>query len=419
MVQQQQKKQTENKKHQPVTRVVSAIIPAYGDIKIVKNSVLSLASQWIPKDSFKLEILIVDDNPKMDYSYFLSDEFKMFVNDGIFINIIKNEDNYGQGMSRQIGIDNAVSNWFVLCDEDDMYAPNAIYRMWEILNEQYCGGDDGKPVAVIAAPVYGFGENKERVLIHSGSIWVNGKMFNRQFLRDNNIFFPTGGNSFHAEDFPFIEQLNYAINNNPYYKRVDFDDSADTFYYWMPNPKSQSRCEKFYTTMLTPLTMNAALLIHDYMKRYNEYHNIVTEQDEFMKDHALKISVYGYYAYVRWLFDMAQGWRNDKRFTAEEWEFYKDVMKRFKDELLVYWNEICPSDIIDMCRDIKHESDILYVESWIEPFEVWINDGLKTLDMSYNEIKKYCSGLNFDGANHETHSSYVKAWAERHNVKVV
>lgn len=412
----QQQQEEEPLMEKVITRVISAVIPAYGSIDIVKNSVVSLATQWIPDDSFNLEIIIVNDNPNMDYSYFQSKEFEPIVNKNVSITIITNCENYGQGISRQIGIDNAMSNWILLCDEDDMYAPNAIYRYWEVLNEQYCGGEDGNPVALIASPVYGFAKNKQRDIINSKSIWVNGKLYNRQFLRDNNITFPNGENSRHAEDYPFIEQLNYAIENNKYFKRVDFNDEADTFYYWMPNPKSQSRSERFYTTMLTPLTMNASLMIWDYMKEYNKFHNIEKDKDEFMKDRILSMSVYAYYAYIKCLYDMANGWKDDSRFTEEVWEFYKSVLSRFKDELLPYWDEICPSHMNDAIYNAKNNSDISYIESWIEPFTEWIEKGLETLNMSYDEIKEYCSKLEFDDIKHEIHSPYVKAWRKRHEI---
>lgn len=402
---------------QVVTRVISAVIPAFGEVELVRNSVVSLATQWIPDNTFKLEVIIVNDNPNRDYTFFQKKDFKKIVGKNVFINIINNDTNVGQGFSRQIGIDNAMSNWILLCDEDDMYAPNAVYRFWEILNEQHRNGNDGKPVALIAAPVYGFDENKERLIINSHSIWVNGKLYNREFLKENQIYFPCGDNSFHAEDYPFIEQLNYAIDNSKFYKRIDFDDTADTFYYWIPNRKSQSRKERFYTAMLTPLTMNASLLVYDYMKRYNKYYNIENDQEEFMKFKILSISVYSYYAYVKWLHDMALGWKDDERFTESVWSFYKEVMKNFKNELLVYWKEICPSNIMDVCYGIKHSSDIQYIESWIEPFNEWINNGMMTLNMSYDEIKDYCGKLKFDEVNHEVHSDYVQAWCRRKGVE--
>lgn len=397
-----------------VTRVVTAVIPAYGSIDIVKNSVTSLATQWIPDNTFELEIIIVDDNPQMDYTYFLSMEFQMIKNKNVSIGIIKNETNQGQGVCRQIGIDNAHSNWVILCDEDDMYAPNAVYRFWEILNMQYCGGDDGMPVALLAAPVYGFDENRSREIISSQTIWVNGKMYNRQFLRDNNIFFVAGKNSHRAEDYLFIEKLNYAIKHNKYYKRVDFTDDADTFYYWIPNKNSQSRNNPFYTAKLTPDTMSASLQVYDYFKAFNESHNLIKEQDEFMKHKILGLTCYAYYAYVKWLHDMALGWKDDPLCVEEDWELYKKVMRTFREEIQPYWKEITPSDIVDTKYSMKHSSDIQYIETFIPSYEEWIENGLDTLSMSFKEIKKYCSKLKFDAADHEINTPYVKAWIERH-----
>lgn len=395
-------------------KVLSAVVPAYSDISIVRNSIVSLATQWIPKDSFRLEILIVNDNPKQDYSYFVSEEFSRIVSNDTFIRLINNEENYGQGISRQIGIDNAMSNWVLLCDEDDMYAPNALYRFYEILNEQHCGGEDGKPVALIAAPLYSFDIEKHRKIIDSKSIWVNSKLYNRQFLRDNCIAFPTGKNSHRSEDYPFSKMVEYAINNNSNYKRIDFDDTADTFYYWIPNLQSRTHINKFYTALLTPFTMHSSCMIFEYYKWFNEYHNIVKEKDEFMKMEILNINVYAFFNYLSWLKEMSLGWKDDKECIEEDWELYKESLKKLNAELKVYWNEIVPSDVWQMLTGIKNCSDVRFVESWIGSFENWVENGHETLNMSFKDIKKYCSTLKFDEAEHEIHSSYVKAFKERH-----
>lgn len=401
-----------------VTKIISAVIPAYSEISVVKNSVISLATQWIPDDSFKIEIVIVNDNPKRDYSYFQSKEFDIIKNKNVEVVIINNEKNYGQGISRQIGIDNAKSNWFVLCDEDDMYAPNALYRFWEILNEQHCNGEVGKPVALLAAPVYSFDRNKSRMIIQSNAIWVNGKLYNRQFLRDNNIFFMNDVTSYHAEDYPFVEKLNYAIEMSKTYKRVDFTDDADTFYYWMPNDKSISRCEKFYTAQITPYTMLASMHLYDYIKKYNEVNNIEREQDEFMKHKILNMCAYSYHAYSRWMYDMACGWSKSEICLESEWELLKSSLNRIREEIKVYWKEYCPSDIYDVMHNIKHHSDVRFIEPFICPFKEWVEKGYKTDKMNFEEIKKYCEGLEFDGYPHEVGTDYVKAWCKRHEMKL-
>ena len=117
---------------------ITAVIPAFSDIKIVNNSVLALATQWIPDDTFELEIIIVNDNANKhgEYDYYLSDEFKHVLKPNITIKIIENLNNSGQGESRNYGIKAAKNNWILLCDEDDSYACNAVYRFWEILKKR-------------------------------------------------------------------------------------------------------------------------------------------------------------------------------------------------------------------------------------------------------------------------------------------
>lgn len=399
-------------------RVITAVIPAFSEINIVRSAVVSLTTQWIPNNEFKLEVIIVNDNPNMDYSYFLSDAFKPMVGENVEIVLINNKGNYGQGTSRQIGIDNATSNWVLLCDDDDMYAPNAVYRFWEILNEQHCSGDDGKSVALIAAPLYSFDKNKERKIIEAQNIWPNAKLYNRQFLRENEIRFPDGKNSHRSEDYPFVKKLIYAISNSGCYKVISFDDTADTFYYWMPNRKSRSRSERFYNALLTPFTTYSTCMIYDYYKWYNKRFGIEKDKDEFMKKEILNMNVYAYFNYLSWMFQMSQGWKDDEKFLEEDWELYKSSLKKLKQELKVYWGEIIPSDIFSMQTKVKENSDIIFVESWIGSFESWIEKGYKTDKMSFKDIKEYCSTLKFDENKHEIGSTYVKAWCKRNNVKI-
>ena len=75
-----------------ITNKISAIIPAYSDISIVNNSVIGLCTQWIPDKTFKLEIIIVNDNveKKGQYDWYLSDEFKKIIKPNIEIRIIEN-----------------------------------------------------------------------------------------------------------------------------------------------------------------------------------------------------------------------------------------------------------------------------------------------------------------------------------------
>lgn len=392
---------------------ITAVIPAFSDIKIVNNSVVSLATQWIPDDTFELEIIIVNDNVNKhgQYDYYLSDDFKRILKPNIEIKIIENLNNSGQGESRNNGIKAASNNWILLCDEDDSYACNAVYRFWEILKKEHNDGEEKKPVALIAAPLYGFDKDMFRQLIPSNSIWVNSKLYNREFLEKHNVWFPTGVNSHRSEDYPFIRCLDYAIAHDTTYKRIDIQENADTFYWWYPNPQSRSRCDAHYGSLLAGYTMKSSALIFDYFEKFSKKHGIEKDEDEFLKHEILNMTFYSWQNYLWFLKDLAQGWSDCKE---EYWDVLKSSLKELREKLLVYYDEIVPSDIIAVQYSVKNHSDCRFVESWRGRFEDFVEHGDVALNYSFKEVKEYCNTLQFDGANHEIHASYVKAWEKRH-----
>lgn len=396
---------------------ITAVIPAYSDISIVNNSVLSLCTQWIPDDTFQLEIIIVNDNPNKgsQYDWYLSEDFKKILKPNIEIRIITHLKNSGQGVARNTGIDNAKNNWIVLCDEDDMYAPNSMYRFWEILNKEHNGGEDKKPVSIICAPIYSFDKNFYRNIIDPWSIWVNSKLYNKEFLNKYGIKFPSGANSHRAEDYPFSRMVDYASRHDESYKRIDLDKSTDTMYYWYPNTNSRSRCDKHYGALLSGYTMKSSNMIFDFIKNFNFSYlknnkESFFSEDENLKHEILNMNIYAFYNLLSFVKELSQGWEDCKE---EYWNILKESVSELRKKLLFYWEEIVPSDIADMQYQVKHHSDCRIVESWIGTFEEYINKEVPILNMDFDAIKKYASTLKFDSSNHEIHSSYVKAWIKR------
>lgn len=397
---------------------LSVIIPVFSDVSIVNNSVISLATQWIPDDTFNLEIIIVIDNMTTpeQYQYYLSDEFKKILKPNIEIKLIKNESNVGQGESRNRGIKVASSNWVALCDEDDIYAPNAFYRFWEILCNEHEEGEDKRPVALIAAPIYGFDKNFHRQLIPSTSIWVNSKLYNREFLEKYDIKFPDGINSHRSEDYPFIRCLDFAINHAPEYKRINLCDDVDTFYWWIPNYNSRSRCDKHYGSLLSGYTMLSSGRIFKYFEDFVNKNNLQIEEDEFLKHEILNMTFYSWQNYLYFLKDLSGDWDDCKQ---EYWDAVKSGLKYLRDRLIPYYNEIVPSDIIEVQYNTKHFSDCRFIESWRGRFEDFVEHGDVLLNKDFNEVRDYCKTLEFDGVNHEIHAPYVKAWEMRHKSIIV
>ncbi len=394
----------------------TAVIPAYSDKKIVTNSVLSICRQWIPENAFKIELLIINDNTekKHQYDYFLCNEFKTLTNDNIEIKIIENEKNLGQGQSRQKGIDNAKYNYIILCDEDDIYSPNAFYRFFEILSNE-TQSNENKKVGLIAAPLYGFDKGNKQI-IQSNSIWVNSKVYNKEFLQKHNLRFPIGENSHRAEDYPFVRCVDYALSHDTEYKRIDIADTEPTFYYWYPNPNSRSRQTPFYGSLLAGYTMQSSILIFDYFKNFAEKNGILEQEDEYLKHEILNMCAYSYYNYLYFLYDLSHDWNDCK---AEYWNAVKNGLKGLKERLMPYWCEIVPSDIIETLYNIKNHSDLRFIEGWRGSFEEFINNGDKLLNYDFNEIKDYCKTLQFDGAMHEISANYVKAWKKRHEKQII
>ena len=399
--------------------IFTAIIPAYGSINIVKNSVISLVSQWIPDNSFKLEVILVDDNPKMDYSYFLSEEFGILYDKSkVSLSILKNKDNYGQGVSRNIGIENAQSNWILFCDEDDIYAPNALYRFWEVLNEQHYGGDEPKAVGLIAAPIYSFAPNKYREIISGRNIWPNAKLYSKEFLNYYMIRFPDGDNSHRSEDYPFVSMVNYALDNTSLFKRIDFTEEADTFYYWMPNTGSRSRVHPYYRSLITSNTLYSSILIYEYMNNFNHRFNIEEQNDEYIKLWILRVCTHIYLGHFMYLFDLNKGWATYGDFTEEIWNSYNKYLTKLRKSLSKYWSEYTPGTILHYLNESMdlNKGRNEYIEPWLNSFESWVTEGFITDKMSYSEIKDYVKKLEFNELRQEVNSKYVKSWNKRHKI---
>jgi hypothetical protein len=82
-----------------------------------------------------------------------------------------------------------------------------------------------------------------------------------------------------------------------------------------------------------------------------------------------------------------------------------------------YWDEIVYSSVEDELFNVRHYSDVRFVESWIGTFFDFINNEQEILKMNYQEMINYCKELEFDEIGHEIHSKQVVAWKKRHNIQ--
>lgn len=401
-----------------VTRGMSVVIPAWGDLNVVSNSVLSAVRQWAPTDNKypKYEVIIVDDwiegrreDGTSPYDYFLSDEFKkLYDTERVTVRLILNAEHKYQGESREIGFNLATYKYFVLLDCDDMLSPNCLFRYWECIEKE----SQTKPISVIYGNLYSFDKGDYVNIIPGTSIWVQSRCYNRDFIQHHEVHFPTGTRSRQGEDYPFIRCLDYAIAHDKSHQTIKFKEGTPPLAYWFPNYNSLSRQDKHYGQHLAGWTMGSSLQILDYMKWFNEENGITLQDDETYKQEVLNMNVYAMYNFLDFLANasMDKEWKPKE----EDWQALRENVLKLKERIKPLWKEYVPSDIYDMLYQVKHHSDVRFVESWLGTFFDFVEQEWEPLNMSYDEMMDYCHNLSFDSARHEINAPYVKAFVERH-----
>ena len=97
--------------------MINVIIPAYNCRTTLGRTLSSLVAQTDPN----FEVIVVDDCSTEDLKSIVDD-----YRDKLSIVYIRNEQNLGCGMSRQVGIDNATQKFITFLDSDDMFMPYTI-----------------------------------------------------------------------------------------------------------------------------------------------------------------------------------------------------------------------------------------------------------------------------------------------------
>lgn len=413
---------------------ITVVSPMWGERKVTDRMVFSVIHQYVGHENpINVELILVDDylegrgkDGESYYNYYLSDEFKTFYDtEHISIKIIKNEEHKYQGESREIGFLAGTYDWFVLVDCDDMLAPNCCDRYRHVIDTYYADENNKKKLAVVYGFLYGFGENGYDHHIIGESIWVQSRCYNREFLVENEVHFPTGLNSRQGEDYPFIRKMDYALAHDDIYTSVKLpynnNEDCQATAYWFPNDDSLSRKDPHYSQHLAGWTMASSNSIFEYFTEYNKKHGIEDVEDEAMKHEILNMAIYSFYNLLDFFKEVAM---TDYKPLEEDWYILRDSVASLRTKLKdIFWDEIVYSDIEEMLYNVRHYSDVHFVEPWIGTFNEYIEKGhfvkikgkkKSILELDYDEMFKYCHTLKFDGVNHEIHSKQVKAWEKRH-----
>lgn len=412
---------------------ITVVSPMWGECKITNRMVFSVIHQYLGNDNpINIELILVDDyiegrydGDKSPYEIYLSDDFKkLYDSEHIEIKLIKNSEHKYQGESREIGFLAGKYDWFLLVDCDDMLAPNACDRYRHMIDSYYSKDEKGNRIedgelACVYGYLYSFGEHGYENNIVGESIWVQSRCYNRKFIKENDIHFPTGLNSKQGEDYPFIRKFDYVLNHDKKWNgiRVPYNSNRDCqcTAYWFPNEDSLSRQDPHYGQHLSGWTMASSNSIIDFFIEYNKKHGIEDEEDEAMKHELLNMTIYSFYNILDFLKEVSS---TDYVPLEVDWYELVENVSALRTKLKsMFWDEIVYSDTEDMLYQIKHLSDVHFTESWIGTFYDYINKEQPILSFTYDEMLKYCETLMFDGAGHEIHSPQVVAWTKRHPKK--
>lgn len=97
--------------------MIDVIIRAYNCSKTIGRALSSLVAQT----DQNFNVIVVDDCSVEDVKSII-DKF----NDSLNIKYVRNEENKGLSISRQVGIDNSISKFITFLDADDMFMPFAV-----------------------------------------------------------------------------------------------------------------------------------------------------------------------------------------------------------------------------------------------------------------------------------------------------
>lgn len=105
--------------------MINVIIPAYNCRSTLGRTLSSLVAQT----DTDFEVIVVDDCSTEDIKSIVDD-----YTNKLNIIYIRNEQNLGCGMSRQVGIDNAIQKFITFLDSDDMFMPYTVETFNSIIS---------------------------------------------------------------------------------------------------------------------------------------------------------------------------------------------------------------------------------------------------------------------------------------------
>ena len=200
-----------------MTIKLSIIIPSFNPKKSFFSN-LSKIDKFC-KSRKDVEIIIID-----DFSY-----KKIEINKKLDskLHIIRNKDNYGPGISRNIGIKKSTGEYILFLDSDDILSKNSVNKIFDYLNKYKNVQLFGYDHKLILNKKEFFFKNDDKFILSKSKILRNFLsastnpsaifyVFKKKFLIKNNIYFKKGMH----EDILFMFKVFYYVKKKMYIKNT-------------------------------------------------------------------------------------------------------------------------------------------------------------------------------------------------------
>lgn len=256
-------------------RSFSIIIPGYSND--IKPTLASILQQYKPADyEMQINVIVVNDNVEHKGQYdSLVAAFASLSPDWIKWTVIENEKNLGQGLSRQVGIDAATTDYVQVLDDDDQLSPGFVYKVSDNI-DVHVNQTRRDDVALVTIPVMSYNPHGADSIIPGNSIWLQSHIYNRKWLKNSGIRF-TPETSHRGEDFTFQRKVDYVLGKDTAYCRIDLppivlnrikgtQEPFSQYIYWRANEQSQTRSNKHWGLLISPATSIGACQVFDTMK---------------------------------------------------------------------------------------------------------------------------------------------------------
>lgn len=176
---------------------VSIIIPVYNVEKYIEDCMMSVANQSYPL----IEMILIDDCGTDSSMKVVENTLTKINREGLDVTIVRHENNQGQSVARNHGIEIAKGDYILFLDSDDMLEPLCLEKMVKRLKETdadviMCNHrtdkENCKLGGYLSAPVKEL-ITKQECFHGLAKCWFNvmpwGKLLKTSFIRKHQLYF--------------------------------------------------------------------------------------------------------------------------------------------------------------------------------------------------------------------------------------